>query len=141
MTENDKPLAALRAMLNRDSDTYKQVMDSLNSAEDKDFLLLLSAAFLETVGRVFGSSDLPAAVIEWVGKIRAWSDVSAQAIDPSISEQVILFALGHDDGSKLSGRQVRDTQLLLLPLLVHDQQLDDPAIDELLAAARALTRQ
>jgi hypothetical protein len=36
---------------------------------------------------------------------------------------------------------MRDVQLLLLPIMVHEQQLDDAAIDALLAAAHELARE
>lgn len=139
MTESDKPLAALRAMLGRDPEAFRQAMDALDRTGDRDFLGLLSTAFLEIVDRTFGATEGSAVVVEWVAKLRSKSDASAEAIDPDVSEQVILFALGRNDGSQVSGKQVRDAQLLLLPLLVHDQQLDNTAIDELLALARTLT--
>lgn len=141
MTEGDKPLAALKAMLLGDGESYKQAISSLSHAEGEDFLVLLSAAFLEMSDRTFGPEPTPAAVVEWVGEIRSRSETSAQVIDPAVAEKVILFALGLDGGNELSGNQVSDTQLLLLPILAHEQHLDGAAIDELLSAARELTRQ
>lgn len=141
MTEGDKPLAALKAMLLGDGGSYKQAVSSLSTAEGEDFLVLLSAAFLEMSDRTFGAEPTSAAVVEWVGEIRSRSEPSAQVIDPAIAEKVILFALGLDDGDELSGKQVSDAQLLLLPILTHEQQLDGAAIDGLLSAARELTRQ
>lgn len=140
MTEGDKPLAALRAQLTGDGDGYMRVIRSLDRDEDQDFMFLLSAAFLEMADQTFGSAEVPAAVVEWVARVRSTSDAAARIIDPVISEQVILFALGLTEGNDLSGKQVRDAELLLLPIMVHDQQLDGTAVDELLAAARKLTR-
>lgn len=140
MAVDERPEATLRALLTGDFEIYKQLLRSLDATGGRDFMGLVSAAFLKSVDRQFGSADLPAAVVEWVGKIRSESTVAAQAFNPVVSEQVILVALGLNEGSNLTGKQLRDSQLLLLPMLVDDQQLDSAGIDELLAAARDLAR-
>jgi hypothetical protein len=140
MAAGKKPEAALRALLTGDFEIYKQLLRSLDAAEARDFMGLVSAAFLKSVDWQFGSADLPTAVVEWVGKIRSESAVGARAFDPVVSEQVILVALDLSEGSDLTAKQLRDAQLLLLPVLVDDQHLDSAAIDELLAAARDLAQ-
>jgi hypothetical protein len=140
MTAGEKPEAALRALLTGEFETYKRLLRSLDAAEGREFMGLVSAAFLKSADRQFGSAELPSAVVEWVGKIRSESPVGAQAFDPVVSEQVILVALGLSEGAELTGKQLRDGQLLLLPVLVDDQQLDSAEIEELLAAARDLAQ-
>jgi hypothetical protein len=139
MSAGEKQMTALRALLTGDFEGYKQMIRSLGTEESRDFLALVAAAFLEAVDRRFGTADLPGAVAEWVGAIRSESATAAQAIDPVTAEQVILLTLGLTQASELSGKQIRDAQLLLLPALVDEQHLDSTGIDELLAAARKLT--
>ena len=140
MPEVDKSATVLRALLNKDFDQYKQLIQSLDRDEGRDFLRLVSTALLKMSDRKFGSGDVTTAVVEWVAKIRSESDVAAKAFDPVLSEQVLLFVLGKEDRQDLSGRQIRDAELLLLPALVDDQGLDSAEIDELLVSARALIR-
>jgi hypothetical protein len=139
MSADEKQVATLRALLTGNFEEYKQMIRSLGTEESRDFMTLVSAAFLETVDRRFGSADLPDAVVEWVGGIRSESATAAQEIDPIAAEQVILLTLGMTQAAELSGKQIRDAQLLLLPALVDDQHLDSARIDELLATARKLT--
>lgn len=141
MPEDEKQVTTLRALLNKDFARYKQLLQSLNKAESRGFLRLTSTAFLEIADRKFGSGDVTAAVVEWVAKIRSESEVAAKTFDPALSEQVLLFVLGKSDGDNLSGVQIRDAELLLLPMLVDDQGLDTAGVDELLSAARSLAEQ
>lgn len=141
MPEDEKPVTTLRALLNKDFDRYKELLQSLDRAESRDFLRLTSTAFLEIADRKFGSGNAAAAVVEWVAKIRSESEVAAKAFDPVLSEQVLLFVLGKSEGQNLSGGQIRDAELLLLPMLVDDQGLDSAGVDELLSAARSLAEQ
>lgn len=140
MTESDKSAVALRMLLTGDFDRYKQLLGSLDRDESRDFLRLVSTAFLEMADRKFGAGDVTGAVVEWVAKIRSESDVAAKTFDPVISEKLLLFVLGKSDGEDLSGRQIRDAELLLLPMFVDDQGLDGAGIYELLISARALIR-
>lgn len=141
MPEGEKQVTTLRALLNKDFDRYKELLQSLDKAESRDFLRLTSTAFLEIADRKFGSGDVTAAVVEWVAKIRSESELAAKAFDPVLSEQVLLFVLGKSEGENLSARQIRDAELLLLPMLADDLNLDSAGIDELLSAARSLAEQ
>lgn len=141
MPEGEKQVTTLRALLNRDFDRYKELLQSLDKAESRDFVRLTSTAFLEMADRKFGSGDVTAAVVEWVAKIRSESELAAKAFDPVLSEQVLLFVLGKSEGENLSARQIRDAELLLLPMLADDLNLDSAGIDELLRAARSLAEQ
>lgn len=140
MPEGDKQVTTLRALLTGDFDQYKQLVQSLDIAESRDFLRLVSAAFLEIADRKFGTDGAETAVVEWIGKIRSESATAAQAFDPVISEQVILFALGKSEAKDLSGKQLRDAELLLLPALADDQGLDSAGVDDLLGTARKLLK-
>lgn len=141
MQEDEKPLTTLRALLNQEFGPYQELLKSLSKAETRDFLRLTSMAFLELADRKFGPGDVAPAVVEWVGKIRSESDVAAKTFDPVLSEQVLLFVLGKSEGENLSGAQIRDAELLLLPMLVDDQGLGRAGVDELLTAARSLAEQ
>lgn len=141
MLEAEKQVTTLRTLLNKDFARYKELLQSLDKAESRDFMRLTSIAFLEMAARKFGSGDVTAAVVEWVAKIRSESELAAKAFDPVLSEQVLLFVLGKSEGENLSARQIRDAELLLLPMLADDLNLDSAGIDELLDAARSLAEQ
>lgn len=141
MPEGEKQVTTLRALLNKDFDRYKVLLQSLDKSESRDFLRLTSTAFLELADRKFGTGDVTAAVVEWVAKIRSESELAAKAFDPVLSEQVLLFVLGQSESENLSARQIRDAELLLLPMLADDLNLDSAGIDELLSAARSLAEQ
>lgn len=141
MLEAEKQVTTLRTLLNKDFARYKELLQSLDKAESRDFMRLTSIGFLEMAARKFGSGDVTAAVVEWVAKIRSESELAAKAFDPVLSEQVLLFVLGKSEGENLSARQIRDAELLLLPMLADDLNLDSAGIDELLDAARSLAEQ
>ncbi|MBO0803007.1 MAG: hypothetical protein J2P25_08030 [Nocardiopsaceae bacterium] len=140
MSTGDKQVAALRALLTGDFDRHKHMIELLDKDEDRGYLALVSAAFIEIADRTFGSADGNAAVVEWVGKIRSQSTDAADGFDPVLSEQVILYALGKTEAEDLNSQQILEAELLLLPALVHDQGLDEAGIDEFLSAARALAQ-
>jgi hypothetical protein len=134
----EKQASALRLMLTAERDEYLSTVRAFDTGETRDFLVLLAAAFLELADRTFAGADLPGAVVEWVGALRAESDAAARLVDPVRAEQAILLALGLSESEQLSAREVRDTQLLLLPILAEGQHLGPDEIDQLLAAARVL---
>jgi hypothetical protein len=134
----EKQASALRLMLTGQRDEYLSMVRAFDADETRDFLVLLAGAFLELVDREFAGADLPSAVVEWVGALRAESDAAARLVDPVRAEQAILLALGLSEADQLSAKEVRDTQLLLLPILADGQHLGSDEIDQLLAAARVL---
>jgi hypothetical protein len=134
----EKQASALRLMLRGERDEYLSTVRAFDTEETRDFLVLLAAAFLELSDRTFAGADLPSAVVEWVGALRAESDAAAQLVDPVKAEQAILMALGLSEAEQLSAKEVRDAQLLLLPILADGQHLGPDDIDQLLAAARVL---
>ena len=139
MPAGDKQAATLRALLTKEFDRNKELVQELSDAELHDYLHLVGTALVEIADTTFGTGDdATAAVVEWVGKIRSESELAAEAFDPVLCEEVLLFALGKTEGEELTARQIRDTELLLLPLLVDDRGLDENGIDELIAAALAL---
>jgi hypothetical protein len=135
---SEKQLTALRHMLTGNGADYMSVVRSLDHDEPRDFLILVSAAFIEAVDHRFASAELPTAVIEWVGALRSASQTAAREVDPATAEQVILLTLGYIEETALSDKQIRDGELLLLPLLVAERHLDSAGIDDFLAAARKL---
>lgn len=139
MPVNDQQVAALRALLAGDYEQNKRLLRQVDAAGGMhDYMSLVSAAFLEAVDRRFAHASLPSAVIEWVADVRSRSPQASEAIDPDAAERVILKTLGQGDISDLSGRDIRHNIRLLLPLLIADEHLDGPALDEFLASARKL---
>lgn len=138
MMAYERQASALRLMLTGQRDEYLSMVRAFSTDETRDFLVLLAGTFLELVDRVFAGADLPGAVVEWVGALRAESDAAARLVHPVRAEQAILLALGLSEAAQLSARDVRDTQLLLLPILADGQHLGPDEIDQLLAAARVL---
>lgn len=139
MPADDKPTAALRALLTGELDRHKEIIRTLDNAETHAYLDLVAASFVGIADMTFGTErDAAAAVAEWVGKARSESRFPAEAFNPVISEQVILVALGKDEGDDLSARQLQDGQLLLLPALVHDQDLAADDIEDFLSASWSL---
>jgi hypothetical protein len=51
-----------------------------------------------------------------------------------------MATLGRGSLNDVSGRQVRQAQNLLLPLLVREEHPDNAGIDAILASARALAQ-
>src|SRR5690349_22865125 len=139
MPVNDQHVAALRAQLAGDHEQHRRLLQQVDAAGGMhDYMSLVSAAFLEAVDRRFANASLPAAIIEWVADVRSRSPEASAAIDPAAAERVILSTLGQGDISDLSGRDIRHNMRLLLPLLIADERLDDPALDAFLASARKL---
>jgi hypothetical protein len=140
MSVGDSQVAALRALLIGNFAEHTRLTRLLDDDGMRDYVMLVSAAFLDAVDRRFAGADLPASVTDFVGQVRSRNDTAADSIDPVIAERVILRALGQGSLSDVSGRQIRQAQNLLLPLLVHDERLDNAGIDEILASARALAQ-
>ena len=140
MPAGDKQAATLRALLTGKFDLHKEMLrDIVTDDEKRGYLDLVMAAFIKMVGITFDNEDdVTAAVVEWVGKIRSESDFAAEAFDPVLCEKVILFMLDKTEGEGLTGRQLRDTELLLLPALVHDQGLNEDEIEQLLSTSLKL---
>lgn len=139
MPVNDEHVAALRAQLAGNYEEHKRLLRQIDAAGGmRDYMSLVAAALLEAVDRRFANASLPAAVIEWVADVRSRSAEASEAVDPAAAERVILKMLGQADISDLSGGDIRHTMRLLLPLLIADEQLDAPALDAFLAAARKL---
>jgi hypothetical protein len=140
MPVGDGQVAALRALLTGNFEEHTRLTRLLDDDGMRDYVTLVSAAFLDAVDRRFANADLPAAVIEYVGEVRSRNAAAAEAIDPVIAERVILTVLGQGSLSDVSARQIRQAQNLLLPLLVDDEHLDDAGIDAILASARKLAQ-
>ena len=139
MPVNDQQVAALRAQLAGDYEQHRQLLRQVDAAGGmRDYVNLVSAAFLEAVDRRFADASLPAAVIDWVADVRSRSPQASEAIDPAAAERVILKTLGQGDISDLSGRDIRHNMQVLLALLITDEHLDDAALDAFMASARKL---
>jgi hypothetical protein len=62
-------VAALRALLTGNFDEHTRLAGHLDDVGMRDYMTLVSAAFLDAVGRRFAGKDLPAAVIDYVGQV------------------------------------------------------------------------
>lgn len=132
--------AALRALLTGDFKQHELLTRELDDDGMRDYVALVSAAFLKMVDRRFGGENIPAAVIDYVGQVRALNDTAAGTIAPDVAERVILAALGHGALNGVSGSEARHVQNLLLPLMVRDEQLDGAGIEAFLKSARQLAQ-
>lgn len=136
MPAGEEQAAALRALLTGKFDLYRTLARYLSDDEMRHYLYLVMAAFMTMADMAFGDrDDVTASVAGWVGRIRSWSEFSAEAFDPGLCEEVLLFTLDKSEGENLTGRQIRDTALRLLPALVHDQELSSAEIEQLLATS------
>jgi hypothetical protein len=139
MPVSDKQAATLRAQLAGDLEQHKRLLDELdNHADGRAYVTLTNAAFFEAVGRRFGASGTPDDVIAFVAEVRAWSERVGDALDPHISERVLLAAIDGADTAGLDPREARSSQRFLLAAMVADEQFDDADLDKFIARARAM---
>lgn len=136
MRTGDGPADALRALLTGKFDLYKVIIRGLGDNKMRDYLWLVTCAFIKMAEVAFGDRpDVPASVAGWVARTRSHYDFSDGDLDEALCREVLLFALEESEGQDLTGRQIRDTELLLLPALVHDQALTSGEIEQLVAVA------
>jgi hypothetical protein len=139
MPVSDKQAATLRAQLAGDLERHKKLLDELDShADGRAYVTLTNAAFFEAVGRKFGASGTADEVIAFVADVRTRSERVGDALDPQISERMLLAAIDGADITDLDPKKARSSQRFLLAAMVADEQFDDADLDEFIARARAM---
>jgi hypothetical protein len=129
-------VAALRAQLTGDS-SFQRLVREFSSQDDRvSYSALQYAAFLEAVRRRFTKETETADVIEYVADVRSRFDASAEAIDPTVGELLILEALGREEADGIASKTSAAARMFLLTALIADERLDAPAIDRVIARAK-----
>jgi hypothetical protein len=138
MPVTDRQAATLRAQLAGDLEEHKRLLRQLdNHSDGQAYVTLTNAAFVEAVERRFSAST-PEEVIEFVADVRARSERTGDALDPRISERVLLAAINGAGISDLDPEKARSSQRFLLAAMIADEQFDDADLDEFIARARGL---
>ena len=132
----DHSVAALRALLTGDFDTFRRLHAELRPAGNVAFSVALTSAFIHAVDQHFGESPSPADVINFVAEARARYQTTAQRETADDAEQAIRTALGEDRlFNGMSGRAIGAAQTAMLFALVQEDGLSPSGIDTLLARA------
>jgi hypothetical protein len=139
MPVSDKQAATLRAQLAGDLEQHKRLLGEFdNHADGPAYVTLTNAAFFEAVDRRFGASGTPDDVTAFVADVRARSDRVGNALDPQVSERMLLAAINGGNFADLDPREARSSQRFLLAAMVADEQFDDDDLDEFIARARVI---
>lgn len=139
MPVTDDQVAALRAHLAGDFDEHRRLRARLDADGARSgYMALIEGAFFVAVDRRFTKDTKPADVIEFVSEIRARSEDLSKQIDPRAAERLIWAVLGEGSINDIEDTTRFSAEMGLLSMLVIDQQLDDPALDEFMKKARAV---
>jgi hypothetical protein len=135
----DQQVATLRAQLRGDFDQHRELLRQLRDADALEgYMTLVEAAFFEAVDRRFKDGGTRADVIEFVGSVRARFPGADAEIDPDAAERLVCKVLGEGSIAGIDGATIRSIELLLLPILVSEEQLDDDGLNGFLNASRKL---
>jgi hypothetical protein len=139
MPVSDKQAATLRAQLAGNLEQHKRLLDDLDNHDDgRAYVTLTNAAFFEAVGRRFGAGGTPDDVIAFVAEVRTRSERVGNALDPHISERMLLAAIDGAGTAGLDPKEARSSQRILLAAMVADEQFDDADLDKFIARARGM---
>ncbi len=141
MAINNDQIAALRAYLRGDTESYTRILSQLDHAARLDYVTLVSAAFFEAVEQRFARDASTAEVVAFVANVRARSDDLANSIDPSVAERLIRDVYTDEGVSDISDETKGSHHALLLAGLVADEGYDDAGLDEFLDRARELANE
>jgi hypothetical protein len=130
-------VAAVRALVTRRNDDYRELSKQIESEDDcEGFARLLFSAFFEAVDRRFAQKEGDAAVIEFVAHMRAEKTHILDDIDPSVAERLITYTLGRGELGDIDGAAKNSHLVMILVHLVEDLPPGGAALDRLLATAR-----
>lgn len=141
MAITDEQVAALRAYLTGDAESYSRIFERLDHADRLDFVTLMSAAFFEAVERRFVDDASTAEVVAFVGNLRARSDSLANSIDPSVAERLIRDVYTDEGVDDVSDEAKGRLHALLVAGLIADARYDDATLNEFLESARKLAEE
>lgn len=134
--------AALRALLGRRADDFRELIGQLESQDDYEgYARILYAAFFEAVDRRFtrdGETAGDAAVIEFVGELRAENLQIRDELDPSVAERMLAYVLGCGslDGIEDAAR-MRCASTIVVEL-AEDDYAGEIALNRFVARARRM---
>jgi pimeloyl-ACP methyl ester carboxylesterase len=118
-------VAALRALLTEDLDTYRRLHAGLDAGQRRAFAVVLTAAFNEAAVRRFGDDSAPASIIGFVADARARYPRTGEAVPAEDAEAVIRAALGEDELIEgLDGHAYGAAQTAMLFALTRDQDVE-----------------
>ncbi|SFN63221.1 hypothetical protein SAMN04489713_102641 [Actinomadura madurae] len=128
-------VAAVRALLTRCNDDYRELSKQIETEDDcEGFARLLFSAFFEAVDRRFAREG-DAAIIEFVADMRAENLHLLDDIDPSVAEKMIAYTLGRGEIGDIDGATKNSHLIAILMHLAGDLP-PGGALDRLLATAR-----
>jgi hypothetical protein len=135
MTISGAQVAALRAALAGDGDTFEYHANQFAMTCDAGFGLLTASAFIVAAKRRFAAGWSIGDVIKFVGTLRARNEAERADVLAGAAEQMLLGALrGRPMHSEAGELEEGYAQLALLAELVCD--LDEQGLDVLLNEAR-----
>ncbi|HXL93518.1 MAG TPA: hypothetical protein VN969_31690 [Streptosporangiaceae bacterium] len=136
----DTSIAALRALLTDDMDTFRQLHGQQNADERRAFAAVLTAAFNKAVADKFGAHASAPDVIEFVADAQA-RYVGPDATSAEDAELVIRAALGEDDLiDSMDAYTFGAAQTAILIALAHDDDFFAEDVKALLAMAERQAR-
>jgi hypothetical protein len=132
----EEQVAALRAYLTEDEEKYNRLIARLEKTGGlAGFSALFGSAFFDAVNRRFSPTWTVAEVIRFVATVRAYHIEDPSQLDPCDAEQLIRTALGDGSLDDLDD-DIRSAQIILLPALIHEEQRNRVALEDILAQAR-----
>jgi hypothetical protein len=138
VTVTDLETAMLRAHITgEDEEAQRAFGQQLAATGDVSGLaVLVTVAFVTAARRKFAAGWNRAAVIRYVGRVRALLSERPGLLDPRVAEDELASALAGQAPAAHEVGAVALARLFLLDALIASLDLDDEAIDDLLAAAR-----
>jgi hypothetical protein len=131
----------LRALARRDRIRFVHWRTVLKQTDNRDLGPTLTSVIRSVVRRRFKPTDVPE-VIRFLGRDRVpvWSDLPLDVLKAEAYIRSILGEPGLTDD--LTGRELTDIAMQLLPFIVEDLSMSDQELDAILIEAEryALTR-
>jgi len=136
MRVDDPHVAYLRSQIAGDQQAVLGVMNELGARQMGPLVPFLREAFVLAVRRWFGPTFTHGQVIQLVARIRALGADEPDFVNPVAAESEICRALGEDVPQHPDPIARMGAQYVVLDFLVRLLDLDEYAIDALLAEAR-----
>jgi len=137
MTVSDLHMVFLGAQMAGEEGVMRRVLSAAPRPHGMDGLVpLVHEAFVLTVQKKFASQFTHGEVVRFVARVRATLSGHPEAVDPVAAESEILRALGQDVPTPPDATARSAAHMAVLNVLVHDMELDEEAIVDLLNEAR-----
>ncbi|WP_344954330.1 hypothetical protein [Actinomadura miaoliensis] len=147
MQVTDEHVKALRSYLLEEPEVWIPLHKRLlESGRAQGYELLIWAAFVLLVRRMFSPTWSLDKVIRYVAGVRASFGEQAGLIDARVAESLMRRALGDEANTgealdRAGDESKAHAQLMMLMALASDANFDDSALDDLLNSARELAEQ